>query len=45
MSDSYLIESWTNKNKWLLNLKNIGLCPIMEVIDEGIILFHYLYTK
>ncbi len=36
MSDSYLIESWTNKNKWLLNLKNIGLCPIMEVIDEGI---------
>lgn len=35
MSDSYLIESWTNKNKWLLNLKNKGLNPILEVIDEG----------
>jgi len=35
MSDYSLIESWTDKNKWLLNLKNSNLEPIMEIIDEG----------
>lgn len=35
MSDYSLIESWTEKNKWLLNLKNNNLNPIIEIIDEG----------
>ena len=35
MSDYSLIESWTEKNKWLLNLKNNGLSPEIEIIDEG----------
>jgi len=30
-----LLESWTKKNKWILNLKNKGLEPIMNIIDEG----------
>jgi hypothetical protein len=35
MSDYSLIESWTDKNKWLLNLRNSNLEPIMEIVDEG----------
>lgn len=34
MSDYSLIESWTAKNKWLLNLKNNNLFPVMEIIDS-----------
>lgn len=33
LNDNSLIESWTSKNKWLLNLKNNNLLPIMEIID------------
>lgn len=34
MSDYSLIESWTSKNKWLLNLKKNNLMPLMEIIDS-----------
>jgi hypothetical protein len=34
LSDYSLVESWTSKNKWLLNLVNNNLKPILEVIDE-----------
>ena len=30
-----LKQSWQSKNKWLRYLKNNGLKPIMEVLDEG----------
>jgi hypothetical protein len=33
LNSNSLLESWTSKNKWLLNLKKKGLSPIMEVID------------
>jgi hypothetical protein len=35
MSPCNLKRSWTSKNKWLRYLKNNGLKPIMEVLDEG----------
>ena len=35
MSKDHLKDSWTSKNKWLLHLKNHGLNPIMEILDEG----------
>jgi hypothetical protein len=35
LSDTSLSESWTNKNKWLLNLKNNNLLPILNIIDES----------
>lgn len=35
LSNYSLKESWTSKNKWLLNLKNNGLKPIMKVLDIG----------
>lgn len=35
MSESNLVESWTNKNKWLLHLKNNNRLPILDIIDEG----------
>lgn len=35
LSDYSLIESWTSKNKWLLNLKSNNLLPLMEVIDSA----------
>lgn len=34
LNTSSLMESWTSKNKWLLNLKKQDLLPIMEVIDS-----------
>ena len=34
MSDSYLKELWTAKNRWLKYLKNNNMKPIMEVLDE-----------
>lgn len=34
LSDYSLIESWTSKNKWLLNLKKNNLQPILEVIES-----------
>lgn len=34
MCNSSLAESWTKKNKWLLNLKKSNLLPIIEIIDE-----------
>lgn len=30
-----LKQSWQSKNKWLKYLKNNGLKPIMEILDEG----------
>lgn len=35
LSESNLVESWTNKNKWLLHLKNNNRLPILDIIDEG----------
>lgn len=35
MSPSGLKDSWTRKNKWLLYLKNNGLKPLIEILDEG----------
>jgi len=35
MSPSNLKDLWIPKNKWLKYLKNNGLMPIMEVLDEG----------
>ena len=35
LSESNLVESWTNKNKWLLHLKNNNQLPILNIIDEG----------
>ena len=35
MSPYSLKQSWQSKNKWLKNLKNNGLKPIMELLDEG----------
>ncbi len=37
MSKYNLKESWTSKNKWLLNLKNNNLMPVMDIIDTGTI--------
>lgn len=34
MSSYNLRETWTSKNKWLKNLKNNNLKPIIEVLDE-----------
>lgn len=34
LQNNNLIESWTPKNKWLLNLKNNNMLPIMEIIDS-----------
>lgn len=35
-SSSYsLKDSWTSKNKWILWLKNQGMKPLMEILDEG----------
>jgi len=35
MTPYSLKQSWQSKNKWLRYLKNNGLKPIMEVLDEG----------
>ena len=35
LSDYSLCESWTDKNKWLLHLKNKNLLPLMTIIDTG----------
>lgn len=35
LSSYYLKESWTPKNKWILNLKNNNLKPLMEILDIG----------
>lgn len=35
MSKDHLRDSWTSKNKWLLWLKNQGLKPEIEILDEG----------
>jgi hypothetical protein len=34
LSEYSLTDSWTNKNKWILWLKDNGLKPIMEVVEE-----------
>lgn len=35
MSTYSLKDAWTSKNKWLSWLKNQGLTPIIEILDEG----------
>lgn len=35
MSNDHLKDSWTSKNKWLLWLRNQGLKPEIEILDEG----------
>lgn len=35
MSNDHLRDAWTSKNKWLLWLKNQGLKPDIEILDEG----------
>jgi len=35
MSNYNLKATWTSKNKWLKNLKNNNLKPIMEILDQG----------